>query len=88
MSRRAAWRRSSSEPLEVGEPEVDKRPHALLEPGRPRDLERLLITLPRLPWIHALLKSVVPSDEKFLDSLARIVALHIRTVAVQISIGK
>jgi CheY-like chemotaxis protein len=88
MSRRAAWRRSSTEPLEVGEPELDQRPHALLDPGLPRHLERLLVALARLPRIHSLLKSIVSGDEKFLDSLTRVLALHIRTVAVQISTGK
>jgi CheY-like chemotaxis protein len=88
MSRRAAWRRSSTEPLEVGEPELDQRPHALLDPGLPRNLERLLVALARLPRIHSLLKSIVSGDEKFLDSLTRVLALHIRTVAVQISTGK
>jgi hypothetical protein len=88
MSRRAAWRRSSSEPLEVGEPELDKGPHALLESRLPGELQRLLVALARLARIHALLKSIVPGDEKFLDSLTRVAALHIRTVAVQISTGK
>jgi CheY-like chemotaxis protein len=88
VSRRAAWRRSSPEPLEVGEPELHQRPHAVLESGLPRDRKRLLVALPRLPRIHALLKSVVARDEKFLDSLTRVVALHIRTVAVHISTEK
>jgi CheY-like chemotaxis protein len=87
MSRRAVWRRSSPEPFEVGEPELDQRAHALLEARLPRDLQRLLVALPRLPRIHSLLKSIVPGDEKLLDSLTRVVALHIRTVAVQISKG-
>jgi hypothetical protein len=87
-SRRAAWTRSSSEPLEVGEPDFDQRADALLETGLARDGERLLVALPRLLRIDALLEPVVTRDEKPLDSLTRVVALHIRTVAVHISTRK
>ena len=31
--RRLGWRRSCCEPLEVGQPDLDERPHLLLEPG-------------------------------------------------------
>jgi CheY-like chemotaxis protein len=89
MSRRAGWRRFWSEPLEVGEPDFDQRPNALLEPRLARDGERLLVALPRLPRMHALLEPVVPRYEQSLDSLTSVVpALHIRTVAVQISTRK
>ena len=38
--------------------------------------------------VDALLEPVVPGDKKLLDSLTRVVALHIRTVAVHISTRK
>ncbi len=41
--RRHGWRRFSSEPLEIGEPDLDERTNGLLEPGRARDRERLLV---------------------------------------------
>ena len=88
MSRRAGWRRSSSEPLEVGQPDLDQRPDAFLQPCVPRKRERLLVVLSRLFRIDALFEAIVPCDQKLLDSLTRVVALHIRTVAVQISIRK
>ena len=46
--RRRRWRRSWSEPLEVGEPDLDERPHAVLEPRLARDRERLLVALAHL----------------------------------------
>jgi CheY-like chemotaxis protein len=85
VSRRAGWRRFSSEPLEVGEPDLDQRADALLEPGLPRDGQRLLVVLARFSRVDALLEPVVARDQKLLDSLTRLFALHIRTVAVQIS---
>jgi hypothetical protein len=88
MSRRAGWSRSSTEPLEVGQPELDQRPDALLEPGLRSDGKRLLVALARLFRIDSLLETVVTGDEKLLDSLTRLVALHIRTVAVHISTGR
>jgi CheY-like chemotaxis protein len=85
VSRRAGWRRFSSEPLEVGEPDLDQRADALLEPGLPRDGQRLLVVLARFSRVDALLEPVVARDQKLLNSLTRLFALHIRTVAVQIS---
>ena len=41
--RRHGWRRFSSEPLEIGQPDLDQRTNGLLEPGRARDRERLLV---------------------------------------------
>ena len=43
--RRRRSSRSWSEPLEVGEPDLDERAHALLEPRLARDGERLLVAL-------------------------------------------
>jgi len=69
MSRRAAWRRFSSEPLEVGEPELDERADRLLEPRLARERQRLLVALAGLRRIHALLQPVVAGDEQLLDLL-------------------
>jgi hypothetical protein len=63
MSRRAASRRSSTEPLDVGEPDLDEGPDPLLKPSLPRDLERLLVALPRLGGIDPLLQPVIASNE-------------------------
>ena len=60
--RRSGWRRSSGEPLEVGEPDLDERPHALLEPGLARDRERLLVALAHLLRLDALLEPVVAGE--------------------------
>ena len=69
--RRVGWRLCWSEPLEVGEPELDERPHRLLEPGLARDRERLLVALPRLLRRDALLQPVVARDEQLLDPGSR-----------------
>ncbi len=66
--RRSRWRRSSSEPLEVGEPELDERAHALLQPGLPRDRERLLVALARLRGGDALLEPVVAGHQQLLNA--------------------
>ena len=42
--RRRRWSRSSSEPLEVFEPDLDERLDQVLEPGLSRDGERLLVS--------------------------------------------
>jgi hypothetical protein len=65
--RRNGWRRSSSEPLEVGEPDLDERPHALLEPCLARDRQRLLVALPDLLRRDALLQAVVAGEEQVVD---------------------
>jgi hypothetical protein len=83
MSRPAVWRRFSSEPLEVGQPDLDKRADGVLEPGLDRDGERLLVALPRLLRVDALLEPIVSRDEKSLDSLTRLVGLHFPSVTVQ-----
>src|SRR5262249_61714493 len=74
--RRRGWRRFSCEPLEVGEPDLDERPHAVLEAGLPRDGERLLVGLPDLRRVDALLQPVVTGDEQLLDPLPCLAALH------------
>jgi CheY-like chemotaxis protein len=75
MSRRAGWRRSSPEPLEVGEAQLDQRPDRVLEPRLACDGERLLEVRPRLLGIDALLQTVVARDQKFLDSLTNVALL-------------
>ena len=76
MRRRAGWRSFSSEPREVGEPDLDERPHGFLEPGCARDLECLLEALARLGGVDALLQPVVAGHEQLLDTRARLLALH------------
>ena len=80
--RRSGWRRSSSEPFEIGEPDLDERPHRVLDPRLARHLERLLVALARLLRRHALLQAVVARDEQPLDLRARLVArwVHIRSL--------
>ena len=46
--RRNGWRRSSGEPLEVGQPDLDERPDRVLDAGLARDGERLLVGLAHL----------------------------------------
>ena len=65
--RRGGSRRFSSEPLEVGEPDLDERPHRVLEPRLARHRERLLVALARLLERDALLQPVVARDEQPLD---------------------
>ena len=56
--RRSGWRRSSCEPLEIREPDLDERPHRVLQPGLPRDRRgriaqkdhRLGLGSPRTPY--------------------------------------
>src|SRR5581483_1380884 len=69
-SRRSGWRRSSSEPLEVGKPDLDERPDALLEPRLACERERLLVGRPDLLGGDALLQAVIARDEQLLDPLA------------------
>ncbi len=82
--RRRRWRRFSSEPLEVGQPDLDERADRLLEPRVLRRLEGLLVALPHLLRVDALLEAVVSGDQELLDPLPGVVALHKRTVTSQI----
>src|SRR4029077_1223782 len=74
------WKRFSSEPLEVGEPDLDERADRVFEPCFAGGLERLLIALPGLGRIDALLQPVVSGDEELLDSFVRLAPLHKSTV--------
>src|SRR5581483_8073119 len=76
--RRRRWRRFSSEPLEVGEPDLDQRPDARLEAVLARDRERPLVALPDLLDRHALLQPVVARHEQVVDLRARLVLVHRR----------
>ena len=78
-------RRSSCEPLKVGEPDLDERPDRVLEPGFPRRRERLLVALSRLRRIDPLLEAIVACDEELLDARAGVVPLHKSTVTSQIA---
>jgi hypothetical protein len=69
--RRSGWRRSSGEPLEVGEPDLDEREHRLLEAGLPGDRERLLVALPDFLRGHTLLEAVVTVQEEIVDLRSR-----------------
>ena len=85
--RRRRWRRFSSEPREVGEPDLDERADGVLQAGLAGRLERLLVALPRLDGVDALLEPVVSGDEELLNPLACLVPLHKSTVTVHISSG-
>ena len=61
------WRRFSSEPFEVGEPELDERPDRVLDPCLAGELERLLVALPDFLELDALLEPVVAGDEQPLN---------------------
>ncbi len=65
--RRLVWRRFSSEPFEVGEPDLDERPDRVLDPRLAGELERLLVALPRFLDGNALLEPVVAGDEQPLN---------------------
>ena len=62
------WRSFWSEPLEVREPDLDERPHRLLEPRLTGGLERLLVALAHLRRVDALLEPVVSRQEQLLDA--------------------
>src|SRR6476660_4039036 len=71
--RRVGWSRSSCEPLQIGEPDLDERTDRILETCLSRDRERLVVGLPDLLGGHALLEPVVARDEQLLDALACLV---------------
>ena len=82
MRRRAGWRLFSCEPLEIGEPDLDERPHRVLEAGLARDRERLLVARACLRGGDSLLQAVVARHEQLLDPRARVLGLlHIPSLA-------
>jgi hypothetical protein len=74
---------------EIGEPDLDERAYLVLDPGLARELERLLVALPRLRRGDALLEPVVPRYEQALDLGPRLVAgrVHIRSLTRQDLVG-
>src|SRR6478672_556834 len=68
--RRRRWRRSFSEPLEAGQPDLDERANLLLEARRAGDLERLLVARAHLVGRDTLLQPVVAGQEQVVDALA------------------
>lgn len=83
------WRRFSSEPFEVGQPELDKRADRILDSGLARELERLLVALPDFLDLDPLLEAVVAGDEQPLDLGAHLIAggVHICSLARQDHVG-
>jgi CheY-like chemotaxis protein len=83
------WRRFSSEPFEVGEPDLDERPDRVLDPRLAGELERLLVALPRFLDSNPLLQPVVAGDEQPLNLGAHLIAggVHIRSLARQDHLG-
>jgi protein translocase SecG subunit len=79
--RRPGWRRFSSEPLEVREPDLDERANRLLEPRLARDRERLLVRRTNLLRRDPLLQPVVARDEELLDPLACVGIGHRESLA-------
>src|SRR6476620_423008 len=76
---RVGWNRlAAGDPsvrrAEVGEPDLDERPHGFLEARLARDGEGLLVTLAHLLGSGALLQAVVACHEKPLDLRTGIVS--------------
>jgi len=69
-------RRFSSEPLEVGQSDLDERPHAVLQAVLDRDGERLLVALADLLHRNALLEPVVAGQEQVVDLLPGLRLVH------------
>lgn len=85
--RRRRWRRFSSEPLEVGEPDLHERSDRLFEARFPRGCERLLVALARFRRVDSLFEPVVARDDQLLNPLAGVFPLHKSTVTGHISTG-
>jgi hypothetical protein len=49
--------------LQISQSDVDERRYAIHDPGSTRQLERLLVALANLCWLHALLQAVIPGQE-------------------------
>jgi hypothetical protein len=60
-------RRFSSEPWQIGQPDLDEGAHLLFEPGLARDFERQQERLARLLRVDALLQPVVPGHKQLLN---------------------
>jgi CheY-like chemotaxis protein len=83
------WRRFSSEPFEVGKPDLNERPDLVLDSRLASQLERLLVALARFLDGDALLEPVVARNEQPLDLGSNLVArgVHIRSLARQDHVG-
>jgi CheY-like chemotaxis protein len=68
---------------QVREPDLDERPHRVLEAGLARHGEGLLPRLARLLRIDALLEPVVTRDEQLLNPPARFLGVHSPSLTVQ-----
>jgi hypothetical protein len=80
-------RRFSSEPLEVGKPDLHERADPLLDPCLARLLERPFVALANFGRVDPLLETVVPGNEELLNPFPSLVPLHKSTVTVQIEGG-
>ncbi len=65
---------SAGRGVEIREPDLDQRAHGLLEPGLPRDVERLEVALAHLLCRDPLLEAVVARHEQPLDAGPRVVS--------------
>lgn len=63
--------------IEIREPDLDERPHGLLEPGVDRHPECLLVRLAHLFRRHALLEPVVAGHEELLDPFTGLLRGHV-----------
>src|SRR3954468_11051205 len=76
------WRRSSSEPLEIREPDLDERPHRVLQAVLARQRERLLVARADLVGRDALFQAVVPGQEVVVDLLPGFIGVHFPTTVL------
>ena len=73
-------------PLEIREPDLDKRPDRIFEPGVTSDGKSLLVALPHLGRIDPLFEPIITGYQQLLDPLARVRPLHERSLAAHISV--
>ena len=71
------WRRFSSEPFEIGEPDLDQRPHGFLEAVLPGELQRLLVARADLLRGNPLLQPVVAGQEVVVNLAPGFVLVHV-----------
>src|SRR5262249_61738343 len=68
--RRLGWRRSGGGRFESGDPDLDERPHLVLEARFARRRERLQERLPRLLGVDTLLEPVVSCYQQLANLFA------------------
>src|SRR5207244_1420509 len=71
------------EPVQIGQPHVDQRPHGLLDARLAGERERLLVALADLVGADPLLEAVVARDEELLDPLAKVVVHDSGTLGLE-----